>query len=85
MPAQRDEDRREQTAKQQSQRRKSYENRRKRQAGQQGMGEGVGHQGQSPDDYECAKKSIGESHQHASQKCALHEIVLEGFQQPIHE
>ena len=54
-------------------------------AGQERVREGVRHKGEAADDDECAEESIGKSHEHAGQQGAAHEVVFEGFENPVHE
>lgn len=53
--------------------------------GQERVGEGVRHEGEAADDDECAEESVGEAHEHAGEEGAPHEVVFEGFKNPVHE
>ena len=84
MPAERDKRRREQSPEQQPGRREADHNRRQCQARKKRVRERVGHQGEAAHHHKRAEESVGKSDQHAGQQGALHEFVLERFEQPVH-
>ena len=48
------------------------------------MRQGVGHQGEAPEDDVRAQEAVGESDQHASEQCPSHELVMEWLGDPVH-
>ena len=80
----RHEDRCEEAAKKEAERGQADKDCGHSEAGQERVGEGVRHEGEAADDDECAEESVGEAHEHAGQKGAAHEVVFEGFENPVH-
>jgi hypothetical protein len=78
------EDGREQSPKQQPTRIQTNQHGRKRKSREHRMGEGVGDQRQTPQDYVSAKKSVGETNQNAGKEGSPHELVLKWFGNPVH-
>ena len=83
LPTHAHEQRRDHRPAEQSQRREPEKNRAHRQPRQQRMAQCVGQQREPPQDDERAQKTVGETHQHATQKGALHELVMERLGQPM--
>jgi hypothetical protein len=78
------EDRCEETAEEEAERGETDQDCSQGEAGQEGVGEGIRHEGEAADDDEGAEESVGETHEHTGQQGAAHEVVFEGFENPVH-